>query len=58
MLKKMLGAARRSIIKHVRKVSGSLWRPYLPMRALPFLGGADDVILDVCMSSPMYLMFR
>lgn len=25
------------------------------MRPLPFLGGADDVILDVCMSSPMYL---
>jgi len=26
------------------------------MRPLPFLGGAEDVILDVCMSSPMYLM--
>ena len=28
---------------------------YFPMRFLPFLGGADEVILDVCMSSPMYL---
>lgn len=26
------------------------------MRPLPFLGGAEDVILDVCMSSPMYLV--
>ena len=29
---------------------------YFPMRPLPFLGGAEDVILDVCMSSPMYLV--
>jgi len=27
---------------------------YFPTRPLPFLGGAEDVILDVCMSSPMY----
>lgn len=30
--------------------------PYLPLRPLPLdLAGADDVIFDVCMSSPMYL---
>jgi hypothetical protein len=31
---------------------------YFPMRPFPFLGGAEDVILDVCMSSPMYLGVR
>ena len=39
-----------------RMLKSSIVVFYFPMRPLPFLGGAEDVILDVCMSSPMYLV--
>lgn len=42
------------IISSWRKIADAIF-PYLVMRPLPFFGGAEDVILEVCMSSPIYL---
>lgn len=33
----------------------SAQKPAYLLRPFPFLEGADEVILEVCMSSPMYL---
>ena len=54
----MLATLTRAMIDELISMDSlaeSSQKPAYLLRPLPFLEGADEVILEVCMSSPMYL---